>query len=71
MGSGTVGSKAGGSQMFRSLRERNAKLFFAGLAVSNVGTWLQATAQVLLVRASAATAWRSASSPPASSSRCC
>jgi MFS family permease len=36
--------------MFRSLRERNAKLFFAGLAVSNVGTWLQATAQVLLVR---------------------
>ena len=41
---------ANGSQMFRSLRERNAKLFFAGLAVSNVGTWLQATAQVLLVR---------------------
>ena len=40
-------------------------------AVSNVGTWLQATAQVLLVRASAATGWRSASSPPASSSRCC
>jgi MFS family permease len=36
--------------MFRSLRERNAKLFFAGLAVSNIGTWLQATAQVLLVR---------------------
>ena len=36
--------------MFRSLRERNAKLFFAGMAVSNVGTWLQATAQVLLVR---------------------
>ncbi|MGH9132855.1 MAG: MFS transporter [Ilumatobacteraceae bacterium] len=42
--------EAKGSQMFRSLRERNAKLFFAGLAVSNVGTWLQATAQVLLVR---------------------
>ena len=46
----TAGSEARGSQMFRSLRERNAKLFFAGLAVSNVGTWLQATAQVLLVR---------------------
>jgi MFS family permease len=44
------GDEARGSQMFRSLRERNAKLFFAGLAVSNVGTWLQATAQVLLVR---------------------
>jgi MFS family permease len=36
--------------MFRSLRQRNARLFFAGLAVSNVGTWLQATAQVLLVQ---------------------
>ena len=46
----TVSAEAGGSQMFRSLRERNAKLFFAGMAVSNVGTWLQATAQVLLVR---------------------
>jgi len=46
----TAGAEAPGSQMFRSLRERNAKLFFAGLAVSNVGTWLQATAQVLLVR---------------------
>lgn len=44
------GSQAQGSQMFRSLRERNARLFFAGLAVSNIGTWLQATAQVLLVR---------------------
>ena len=43
-------TRRGGSQMFRSLRERNAKLFFAGLAVSNIGTWLQATAQVLLVR---------------------
>ena len=46
----TGAEEARGSQMFRSLRERNAKLFFAGLAVSNVGTWLQATAQVLLVR---------------------
>jgi MFS family permease len=38
------------SQTFRALRERNARLFFSGLLVSNVGTWLQATAQVLLVR---------------------
>jgi MFS family permease len=34
---------------FRSLRYRNARLFFAGLAVSNVGTWLQLTAMSLLV----------------------
>ena len=39
-----------GSRTFRALRERNAKLFFLGLAVSNVGTWLQSTAQVLLVQ---------------------
>lgn len=38
------------SRTFRALQERNARLFFAGMLVSNVGTWLQATAQVLLVR---------------------
>lgn len=37
------------SSTFRSLRHRNARLFFAGLAVSNVGTWLQFTAMGLLV----------------------
>src|SRR4249919_3759893 len=30
---------------FRSLRQRNAKLFFAGMLVSNCGTWMQATGQ--------------------------
>ena len=35
--------------MFRSLRHYNARLFFAGLLVSNVGTWLQLTAMALLV----------------------
>jgi MFS family permease len=35
--------------MFRSLRHRNAKLFFAGLLVSNVGTWMQATVQIVVV----------------------
>jgi MFS family permease len=35
--------------VFRSLRYRNARLFFAGLAISNVGTWLQLTAMSLLV----------------------
>lgn len=37
------------SATFRSLRYRNARLFFAGLAISNVGTWLQLTAMSLLV----------------------
>jgi MFS family permease len=40
-------SPSGGT--FRSLRHRNARLFFAGLAISNVGTWLQFTAMGLLV----------------------
>ena len=35
--------------MFRSLRYRNARLFFTGLAISNVGTWLQLTAMSLRV----------------------
>ena len=34
---------------FRSLRHRNARVFFAGMLVSNVGTWLQITAMSLLV----------------------
>jgi MFS family permease len=34
---------------FRSLRQRNAKLFFGGMLVSNVGTWMQSTAQGWLV----------------------
>lgn len=37
--------------MFRSLRHRNARIFFVGLLVSNIGTWLQLTAtSVLLYR---------------------
>lgn len=35
--------------MFRSLRHRNARLFFLGLMVSNVGTWMQMTAMSLVV----------------------
>jgi MFS family permease len=34
---------------FRSLRTRNAQLFFGGLLFSNVGTWLQSTAMSILV----------------------
>lgn len=34
---------------FRSLRHRNARLFFVGLAVSSVGTWMQVMAMSLLV----------------------
>lgn len=37
------------SATFRSLRHRNARLYFVGLVVSNVGTWLQATATAWLV----------------------
>lgn len=37
------------SSTFRSLKYRNARLFFVGVAVSNVGTWLQLTAMSLLV----------------------
>ena len=35
--------------MFQSLRHRNARLFFVGLLVSTVGTWVQMTAMSLLV----------------------
>ncbi|MEY4338222.1 MAG: hypothetical protein RLZ14_72, partial [Actinomycetota bacterium] len=35
--------------MFSSLRHRNARLFFLGLLVSNVGTWMQMTAVSLVV----------------------
>jgi MFS family permease len=36
--------------MFRSLRYRNARLFFGGMVVSNIGTWLQFTALLFVVR---------------------
>ncbi|MEY3822229.1 MAG: hypothetical protein RL628_337, partial [Actinomycetota bacterium] len=39
----------GSSQTFRSLQNRNARLFFGGLLVSNVGAWLQSTAMSILV----------------------
>ena len=34
---------------FRSLRERNVRWFFAGMLVSNIGTWVQMTAMGLVV----------------------
>ncbi len=37
------------SQTFRSLRSRNARRFFVGLTISNVGAWIQSTAMSLLV----------------------
>jgi MFS family permease len=37
------------SPMFVSLRHRNARLFFLGLLVSNVGSWMQMTATSLVV----------------------
>jgi MFS family permease len=35
--------------MFRSLRHRSARLFFLGLSISQVGTWMQLTGMSLLV----------------------
>jgi len=35
--------------MFRSMRHRSARLFFIGLSVSQIGTWIQLTAMSLLV----------------------
>lgn len=34
----------------RSFQERNVRVFFGGLAISNVGTWAQITAVIFLVR---------------------
>src|ERR1041384_625988 len=38
-----------GSEMFRSLRHRNFRLFWTGAFLSNVGTWMQQVAQAWLV----------------------
>ncbi|NBW91464.1 MAG: MFS transporter [Actinobacteria bacterium] len=43
-----VGTTARGG-MFRSLKSRNARLFFAGLLFSNIGSWLQLTATSFLL----------------------
>jgi MFS family permease len=37
------------SSTFTSLRYRNARLFFGGLLLSNIGTWMQFTAVAILV----------------------
>jgi len=37
------------TSMFRSLRHRNVRIYFFGLLLSNVGTWLQFTAMSLLI----------------------
>ena len=34
---------------FRSLRHRNVRVYFIGLLLSNVGTWMQFTATSLLI----------------------
>ena len=34
----------------RSFKERNVRIFFGGIAISNIGTWAQLTVLVLLVR---------------------
>jgi MFS family permease len=42
-------SRPAGAQMFRSLRNRNFRVFTAGSLVSNTGTWMQRVAQDWLV----------------------
>src|ERR671916_2509688 len=37
------------SEMFRALRHRNFRLFWAGAFLSNTGTWMQTVAQGWLV----------------------
>ncbi|MDH2430392.1 MFS transporter [Sphaerisporangium sp. TRM90804] len=48
MGEAEAVSRSGGG-MFRSLRNHNYRLFVSGSVVSNVGTWMQRTAQDWLV----------------------
>lgn len=45
----SVASSTEPGGMFRSLRHRNARVFFIGLLVSNIGTWLQFTATSYLI----------------------
>lgn len=46
---GTGGAEAGSGGMFRSLRERNYRLYASGQVVSLTGTWMQRAAQDWLV----------------------
>lgn len=43
------GSMTAMSATFRSLEHRNARLFFSGLLLSNIGAWVQFTALAILV----------------------
>jgi MFS family permease len=43
------GARRAASQTFRSLRVRNYRLYFAGQAVSWIGTWMQSIAQAWLI----------------------
>lgn len=44
-----LGAETAGGGTFRSLRHRNVRIYFAGLLVSNIGTWLQFTATSVLL----------------------
>ena len=45
----SIGRRLRGTKMFRSLRHRNYRLFFAGQLLSLTGTWIQMVAQSWLV----------------------
>lgn len=44
------GSPTNTGHPLRSFRERNVRIFFGGIALSNAGTWAQLTTVVLLIR---------------------
>lgn len=44
------GTPSNTAHPFRSLSERNVRIFFGGIAVSNAGTWAQLTTLILIVR---------------------
>ncbi len=45
----TVGDTTAKASPFRSLQHRNVRVYFVGLLLSNIGTWLQFTATSILI----------------------
>jgi len=52
-----MATSLGDRPTFRALKHRNARLFFAGLWVSQVGSWMQTVATALLVKRLAPDRW--------------
>ena len=52
-----MAQRLGDRPTFRALKHRNARLFFTGLWVSQVGSWMQTVATALLVKKLAPPKW--------------